>query len=167
MNLMLKHRRSIVVLKLYQMKNGSGSLYRKVILPIFFDRTPLNQNTTWPNAVWPNTIWPKGHLTETPFDRTPFDRKFIYRNKSFGHKQNLSRGRLTENIWKRVISPKIKFEKLVKWPKWHLTENSFDRKLSSKNGHSTVGHTYYSNGIWKAGQMTIFRKKYISGQTII
>jgi hypothetical protein len=35
---------------------GSGSLYRKVILPNFFDRTPFDR---------------------TPFDRMPFDRKFI------------------------------------------------------------------------------------------
>jgi hypothetical protein len=45
----------------------------------------------------------KGRLTESSF----------YRKKSFGRKQNLSKDRLTENIWKTVISPKIKFEKLV------------------------------------------------------
>jgi hypothetical protein len=73
-------------------------------------------------------FWPKGHLTETPFDRTPFDRipfdrkniwpnrRLIeshlnkcsfYRKKSFGQKQNLSKGRLTENIWKMFIWPEI------------------------------------------------------------
>jgi hypothetical protein len=30
-------------------KTGSGSLYRKIISPNFFDR-----NTIWPNTVWPN-----------------------------------------------------------------------------------------------------------------
>jgi hypothetical protein len=39
----------------------------------------------------------------TPFDRMPFDRKFIEPKKSFGRKQNISKGLLTENIWKMVI----------------------------------------------------------------
>jgi hypothetical protein len=95
----------------------------------------------------------QGRLTETPFDRTPFDqmpfdRKYIwpnrrltegcltessfYRKNSLGRKQNLSKGRLTENILKKVIWPKILLEKLVKWPKWHMIESPFSRKLFRK-----------------------------------
>jgi hypothetical protein len=123
---------------------GSGSLYRKIISPNFFDRTTFDRTTfdrttfdrkvSWPNAIWPKAIWPKVHLTESPFNRMPFDRKLILPKKAFGRKQNWSKGRLTESIWKMVFGKwsKIKFEKLVKWPKWHLTESSCDRKLFRK-----------------------------------
>jgi hypothetical protein len=74
---------------------------------------------TLPKNHFTENFRPKGHLIETPFDRTqfdrmPFDLKYIwpnrrltesrltessfYRKKSFGRKQNLSKGRLTENI---------------------------------------------------------------------
>jgi hypothetical protein len=121
---------------------GSGSLYRKIISPNFFDR---------------KAFWPKGFLTETPFDRAPFDRmpsdrKFIwpnrrlthltessfYRKKSFSRKKNLSKGHLTENIWKMVIWP-INY---VTWKTSQMTEITNDRKFIwpkafSKNGHLT------------------------------
>jgi hypothetical protein len=36
----------------------TGSFYRKIISPIFFDRTPLHLKVCWPNAIW------KDNLTE-------------------------------------------------------------------------------------------------------
>jgi hypothetical protein len=42
-------------------RNGSGSFYRKIILPIFFYRTLLTEKS----------------VGRTPFGRTPFDRKII------------------------------------------------------------------------------------------
>jgi hypothetical protein len=87
----------------------------KSFLLKFLTGRPFDRNTIWPNTVWPNAIWPKVHLTE----------------KSFGRKQNLSKGRLTENIWKIVIWPKVQmtesfFRKII-WPKGHLTESSLER----------------------------------------
>jgi hypothetical protein len=45
-------------------------------------------------------------MPESTFDRLTEGRlteSLFYRKKSFGRKLNLSKGRLTENIWKMVI----------------------------------------------------------------
>jgi hypothetical protein len=141
--------------------------------------------TPFLNTVWPNTIWPKCHLTETPFDRTPFDRspfdrkaiwpkhhlterRSFYGNKSFGRKQNLSKGRLTENIWKRVFDRKSNlktsqmtensFDRKVIWPKVHLTESFFEKnshltersfdRIFFLNGRLTENIVFRKNDIW-------------------
>jgi hypothetical protein len=43
--------------------------------------------------IWPNRRSTGGRLTESSF----------YRKKSFGRKPNLSKGGLTENVWKMVM----------------------------------------------------------------
>jgi hypothetical protein len=124
---------------------SSGSLYRKVILPNFFDRTLFDRNTIWPNTVWPNTIWPKGHLTETPFDRTLFDRMPFDRNTIWPNRRLTERCLTESSFYRKVIWLKIKFIK-----------RSFYRKYLEK-GHLT------ENQIWKTSQMTemTFDRKFI------
>jgi hypothetical protein len=138
----------------------------------FWITLPINHFT--------ENFWPKGHLTETSFDRTPFgrmpfDRKFIrpdrrlterrltecsfYRKKSFGREKKLSQGRFTDFFWKVVIWPKL--EKLVKWPKWHITESSFDRKLIPNNGHlieSSNDRKLFNHQKWLLDQKVIWPK---------
>jgi hypothetical protein len=68
--------------------NGSGSLYRKIISPKIFDRKAIRL---------------KHHLTEYRLTECHLTESTFDRKKSFGRKQNLPKGRLTENIWKMVI----------------------------------------------------------------
>jgi hypothetical protein len=95
------------------LSSQSGSLCRKVILPILFDRTPFDRNT-----IWPKTIWPKGHLTEYRLTKcrlteTPFDRFAVWPNAVWPKVHFTEKSHLTENkIYQKVVWPKIKF---VKW----------------------------------------------------
>jgi hypothetical protein len=126
--------------------DGSGSLYRKSISPIIFDRKAI-----WPkhhlteHHFWPNAIWPKVHLTESPFNRKPFDRKFILPKEVIWPKTKfvkrsfdrifLENGYLIENLtWKTSQMTEMTYDPEYIWPKaflknGHLTERSFDRKV--------------------------------------
>jgi hypothetical protein len=98
---------------------GSGSLYRKVFLLNFFDRTPFDRNTIWPNTVSPNTIWPKGHLNEKPFDRSPFDRIAVWPNR------RLTEHRSTESsFYRKIIRPIFFFRK------WSFDRINLRQKMS-------------------------------------
>jgi hypothetical protein len=76
------------VLSTIDLKFGSGSLYRKIVSPKKFDR---------------KAILPKHYLNEHCLTEGCLTESEFYRKKSFDRKQNLSKGRLTENIWKMVI----------------------------------------------------------------
>jgi hypothetical protein len=145
-----------------QQKTGSGSFYRKTVLPKFFDRTPFDRNTIWPNTIWPKVIWPKSQLTESPFSWTTFNRKNILPKKviwtedyfierSF-HRKKMENGHLTENlIWKVSHLTERSFDRKVVWPKTflisghlsekvHLDERSFAQKCFLTIFHLTNQH---------------------------
>jgi hypothetical protein len=110
----------------FEKRLGSGSLYRKIISPKIFDRTPFDpksiptlfdQNTIRPNTVWPNAIWPKVHLTD-----------------------------LTA-VWPNAVWPKVHFsersydrfffQKMVIWPNLLLTKNVIWLKKNGQEGRFT------------------------------
>jgi hypothetical protein len=156
------------ILKFRIFRRGSGSLYRKIISPKFFDR-----NTIWPNTVWPNAIWPKVHSTESPFNWTLFDRKFILPKGHMTHffqKMVIWPNLLsTKNViwpvkialkvvWSKVLWPRaFSFDRKVIWPKVHLTESFFEKlSFDRKNAFGKTLRSYELSVICHFGHLTCF-----------
>jgi hypothetical protein len=99
-------------------------------------------------------------MTERPFDRNTVGRlteSSFYRRKSFGRKQNWSKGRLAKKY--------LENGHLTENPTWktsQMTESSFDCKLFSKNGHLTEG-SFDQKFIWPKA----FSKKWSFDRKVI